>query len=200
MNTGKAAFAFAAAGAIMAGLVRADGPKKGLFADDGKDVKTGDVRNLDYWFLKFDVMTLEDALKTRQPEGMIGVQCGSMIRSADDLIKLYPNHQDLKKWRARAQEINEKIDPDAPRSGSWKKGCAWNDGDYREAWASYGAGKTAYADKEWDEAELRLRFALEKFAFVDKRLENFSEETQAWIKEAEADARKLHRDAKNGKR
>ncbi len=42
--------------------------KKGLYADEGKDKTTGDLKDQDYWWAKWDAKMLDDAIKTHQPE------------------------------------------------------------------------------------------------------------------------------------
>src|SRR4051794_21713172 len=77
----------------------AQGEGKGLFADDIKEQKTGDIRLLDYWHAKFEYLKLQEAVKTRQPEGTIAVSLGSFGRDVDELIKKAPMHDELKKWK-----------------------------------------------------------------------------------------------------
>ena len=83
----------------------------GLYDDDTKDVTSGDLADQDYWWAKFDSQMLELALKQKQPEGRIGLNLASSINRLNDLIKKYPKHEDLKKWKVRDEEIQKKIDP-----------------------------------------------------------------------------------------
>src|SRR5690348_12245916 len=88
---------------ILASLMLALPASAGLYGD-GKDIKTGDIADQDYWWAKFDAMMLDIAIQTKQPEGAIAVELASSIRRLDDLIKKYPNHEDLKKMKEHAAE------------------------------------------------------------------------------------------------
>src|SRR5438270_7726668 len=84
--------------------------KKGLYADEAKDKTSGDIKDRDYWQSKWDAKMLEDAIKTRQPEGPISVNVESSLRNLEALEKKYPKHEDIKKWQARFEEIKGKLD------------------------------------------------------------------------------------------
>src|SRR5258707_15666697 len=90
---------------VVSDFARAGGGGKGLYADDTKDKTTGDLDDQDYWWTKWDAKMLEEAVKTRQPEGRISVNLGSAIRRVNDLAKKYPKHEEIKKWKARFEEV-----------------------------------------------------------------------------------------------
>src|ERR1700743_3022641 len=83
---------------------------QGRYGDDNKIVASGDLNDQDYWWAKYDAMMLELAIKQRQPEGRIAVDLASSIRRLDDLAKKYPKHQEIAKWKTRAQQVDAKID------------------------------------------------------------------------------------------
>src|SRR5205814_1045434 len=102
----------------------------GLYGDEGKDVTKGDLNNQDYWWAKYDATMLELAIKQHQPEGRIGLNLASSIRRLDELAKKYPKHEEIKKWKDRAAEVEKKINPDASRSEPFKPGCPWEESNY----------------------------------------------------------------------
>src|SRR5258706_13282713 len=82
--------------------------KKGLYADEGKDKTTGDLKDQDYWWAKWDAKMLEHAIKTRQPEGPISINVAVALRRLEPLVKKYPKHEDLKKCQGRFEENQKK--------------------------------------------------------------------------------------------
>ena len=52
-------------------------------------------------------MRLEDAIKERQPEGAVLIAVIGQIQLLDDLIKKYPNDQELKDWKGRPKSPGE---------------------------------------------------------------------------------------------
>lgn len=168
----------------------------GLYDDDNK-ITSGDIKDISYWRLKWTMDRLEEAIKSRQPQGRIAVEVGSSLRSADDLIKMYPMHGGLKKWRERLAEVDKKIDPNANRQEAFREGCLWAEGNYELAYASLGAAKTAAAQKNWEDARGWVRQGLQNLGFLEDRLKkgervaNWSPEFIAWIKEARPEGEKL---------
>src|SRR4051794_28622488 len=81
-----------------------------LYDDGNKDVTTGDLADQDYWWAKYDNMMLDLALQQHQPEGRIDLMLASSINRLNDLIKKYPKHEDLQKWKAHAEEVHKKVD------------------------------------------------------------------------------------------
>ena len=84
---------------------------QGLYGD-GKNTTTGDLMDQDYWWAKFDRDMLELAIKQHQPEGRIDLNLARSINRLNDLIKKYPKHEELPKWKARAEEIEKMINPE----------------------------------------------------------------------------------------
>src|SRR5215216_1736694 len=77
----------------------------GLYDDDKQAVTGGDVLDVIYWQTKFSHQKLEAALKTRQPEGAVKGLIPSVINGANDVLKEYPNHADVKGWLENARRI-----------------------------------------------------------------------------------------------
>ena len=114
---------------------------KGLYADDTKDKTSGDLDDQDYWWAKWDAKMLDEAIKTRQPEGRIGVNIGSSLRRLDDLAKKYPKHEEIQKWKKHFEDVQAKIDPNANRGESFKPGFPWGMSNFEQAWVNFQWGK-----------------------------------------------------------
>src|SRR5437016_1192311 len=97
----------------------------GLYDDETKDATTGDFNDQDYWWAKFDAMMLELAIKQHQPEGRIGLQLVPAMKRLEQLSKKYPKHKEIAKWKARAEAVQEKIDPNADRNKYFGPECPW---------------------------------------------------------------------------
>lgn len=123
----------------------------GLY-DDEKNVKEGELNDRDYWQAKWDMMMLDLALKQRQPEGKIGLELASAVRNLEDLHKKYPKHEELEKMLKKAKEVQDKIDPNASRSESWKPGCPWDESNFVQMWVNWHAAHAAAKEKEYDKA------------------------------------------------
>ncbi len=123
----------------------------GLYDDDDKSLESGDIALRDYWRAKFNAEMLEQALKTRQPEGAIGMELISTLSFLDELLTAtYPSHQDLQAWRARAKTIQDKMGPDFQRSGSFTSRCMWNEHSYREAFVGMHCGDMGADLDDWE--------------------------------------------------
>ena len=120
--------------------------RAGLYDDETKDATSGDLADQDYWWAKFDNMMLDLAVKQHQPEGRIGFNNVQAIRRLDDLIKKYPKHEGLQKWKAHAEEIQKKINPDANRSTPLNAGCPWEEANFAQIWVNM-----HWAKASWDE-------------------------------------------------
>ncbi len=183
--------------AVFGLLGLSSGPvKAGLYDDDKTKITGGDILDIDYWNDKWNYERMDEAIKSHQPEGAIAVEVGSLVRNLDELSQKYPNDTELKKWHDHAAEVEAKIDPNANRSESFRDGCLWREGNYRLAYASYGAGKMAMDAKRWEDAKSWLRMADENLGFlqtrVDKkdRVANWPPEFIEWIKTTRADVQK----------
>lgn len=151
----------------------------GLYDSDATSIKGGPILDRDYWRAKWDSMRLEDALKERQPEGAVLIAVIGQIQLLDELIKKYPNDQELKDWKARAVEIQGKIDPNANRSDQFKDGCLWGETNYREAYVNYNYAKLAIQQQNWDTAKDGLNYAEQNFTILQERIKN-NDRVSAW--------------------
>src|SRR6185369_10916494 len=123
----------------------------GLY-DDAKNAEKGELNNQDYWWSKFDMMMLDLAIKQRQPEGRIGLNLASTIRRLDELAKKYPKHEEIKKWKEHAEEVQGKIDPNASRGIYFNPGCPWEEANYAQLWVNYHWAKAAAKENDYNTA------------------------------------------------
>src|SRR5438874_2050837 len=120
--------------AILLSLLFTAAPLRAGLYDDDKKAATGELADRDYWQARWDIMMLDLAIKQRQPEGKIGLNLVSTIKNLEDLAKKYPNHEEIKKMKAHAEEIQKKVDPNASRSEAWKPGCPWDESNFAQLW------------------------------------------------------------------
>jgi hypothetical protein len=182
--------------AWVAGGYAADG--KGLYGDEAKDVKSGDINDQDYWWTKFDMMMLDLALKQHQPEGKIGLNLASTHRRLDDLVKKYPNHDELKKWKEKVETIEKKINPDAPRGVSFNPGCPWDESNFAQLWVNYHHAKMKLADNQRDEAIGLLQNVKQNCGFMTRpdRMKDYPEDLRKFVEEKCPEVDKMLEDLK----
>jgi len=187
------------AGALVAALLAVpSGRAQGLYSDEDKNVTTGELNNQDYWWAKFDAMMLELAVKQHQPEGKIAIELANSIRRLDELSKVFPKHQEIAQWKARAAEIESKINPDADRSRSFGPECPWDEANYAQLWVNLHWAKAAYAKRDYDTAISCLQNVMQNYQFLLKpdRMKDYPEDLRAYVVDSRPDAEKMYRDAK----
>jgi hypothetical protein len=151
----------------------------GLYDSDASAIKSGPILDRDYWRAKWNSMRMDDAIKEHQPEGAILIQVIGQQQLLDDLIKKYPNDEDLKKWQTEAKDVQAKIDPDANRSDELKAGCLWSEINYREAYVNYNYAKTAMDQKNWDAAHDGIVYAQQNLEPLQQRIKD-NDRVNAW--------------------
>jgi hypothetical protein len=188
----------AIAAAISLLLVSAPLTAQGLYGDEGKNVSSGDLNDQDYWWAKFDAMMLELAIKEHQPEGHIAVDLASSIRRLDELSKKYPKHQEIAKMKARAREVDSKINPDAPRGGSFGPECPWDEANFAQLWVNLHWAKTAFAVKDYNTAYSDLQNVMQNYQFMLKpdRMKNYPEDLRKWVVDSKPEADQLYKAVK----
>lgn len=170
----------------------------GLYDSDATSVTGGELKDRDYWRASWDAMQLEEALKERQPEGAVLLAVISELQLLDELEKTYPNDNDLKKWQARAQDVQAKIDPNANRSDAFKPGSLWAEGNYKEAYVNYHYAKVGIAQQDWAAAHDGLRYAEMNLVFLRERIARkervsaWPEGAAQWVADTSADVAKLN--------
>jgi hypothetical protein len=189
----------AIAAALAAGpLLTPSALAQGLYADEGKNATSGDLNNQDYWWAKYDAMMLELAIKQHQPEGRISVNLGSSIRRLDDLAKKYPNHQEIAKWKARAQQIDAKLDPNAMRSATFTPECPWDEANFAQLWVNLHWAKFAYDAKDYNTAYSDMQNVMQnyKIMLVPDRMKSYPEDLRSYVIDSKPDADKLYQAVK----
>jgi hypothetical protein len=187
-----AVFTLVAVGASPA--ARAEG--KGLYADKNKDseLTKGDIANQDYWFAKFDNMMLDLAIDQHQPEGKIGLELVSSIERLKKLSEQYPKHEEIKKWKEHAEEVQKKIDPNAPRNVSFNPGCPWDESNFAQLWVNWHYGKMLYEAKDYNLANTMFSNVAQNYEIMLKkdRMKEYPEDLRKWVEDSKAEFDKMY--------
>jgi hypothetical protein len=186
----------AACGAAL--LIVPSGNAQGLYGDANKTVASGDLNDQDYWWAKFDAMMLEMAIRQHQPEGHIAVDLASSIRRLDDLSKKYPKHQEIAKWKARAAEVDSKIDQNANRGASFGPECPWDEANFAQLWVNLHWAQFAYSQKDYNTALSDLQNVMQNYQFMLRpdRMKNYPEELRNYVIDSKPEADKLYKAVK----
>ena len=171
------------------------GRAQGLYGDEGKNVTSGDLNNQDYWWAKFDAMMLELAIKQHQPEGRIAVDVAISIRRLDDLTKKYPKHQEIAKWKARAMEVESKINPNADRRAQFTQECPWDEANFAQLWVNLHWAKVAYDAKDYTTALSDMQNVMQNYQIMlaPERMKNYPEDLRKYVMDSKPDADKLYK-------
>lgn len=186
--------------ALMLGFVASGAARADLYGDD-KKIASGDIKDLDYWHAKFYHMMLEAALKSRQPEYLVGTLASVQAeQTLPPLIKKYPKHEELKKWLADYEEVTKKVDKNADRLAHWKPEFTyWDNEAYRQLWVNVNLGKMCVDAKDWPEAASRYSWAAEnggKLVDHEEWMKNWPEEIIKWVKDTKEEAEKQAKEMK----
>ena len=170
----------------------------GLYDDETKDATSGDLNNQDYWWAKYDAMMLELAIKQHQPEGRIAVELGSSIRRLNDLEMQFPKHEQIKKWKQRAQQVEKKINPDANRSEYFNPNCPWEESNFGQAWVNYHHGKMQYEAKDYEHAFGLFQNVRQNFSILLKpeRMKEYPEDLRKWVEDHRDEVDKIYAELK----
>jgi hypothetical protein len=169
-----------------------------LYGSDSTSVKGGDLLDRDYWRAKWDSIRMDEAIKERQPEGAIMMANIGNIQLLNELIAKYPNHQDLKTWKAHAEDIQKRIDSNASRSDSFKPGSIWNEHNYKESYVNYNYAKVAIEKKDWAAAHDGLSYAERNLQFLVERIKKndrvaaWPDGAAKWVQDTWADLARLN--------
>lgn len=167
----------------------------GLYDNENEAVTSGDVLDVIYWQTKFAVLKFEQALKTRQPEGAMRLLAADVINSCTSVLETFPNHEDVKKWRQNAIEIEKKIDPNAPLADFKSNFAQWRDFSYEAGWRSYHIAKMAAVDEDWALARSHAREADTQFTRTLERMALWPEDVQVWVRSALTEMQAMVADA-----
>lgn len=170
----------------------------GLYEDDAKNVKSGDLNDRDYWQAKWDMMMLDYAIKQRQPEGKIGLNLVSTVRNLEDLKKKYPKHEDIAQMLEKAESVQKKIDPNANRNADWKPGCPWDEANFAQLWINWHAAKAAAAEKEYDKAYGYMTNVRQNYNLLSApdRLKDYPDELKKFFDDTKPESEKFMKELK----
>jgi hypothetical protein len=166
----------------------------GLYDGNDATVTSGELNSQDYWWTKFDAMMLDIALKQHQPEGRIGINLAIALRRVDDLVKKYPKHEEILKWKAHFEEVQSKISPDANRSASFGPQCPWDESNFAQLWVNFHWAKVAADQKDWSTALSCLQNVEQNYSilFAPDRMKNYPDDLRKWVAESKPEADKLY--------
>jgi hypothetical protein len=172
---------------------------QGLYGDDNKTLTSGDLNDQDYWWAKYDAMMLELAIKQRQPEGHIAVDLASSIRRLDDLMKKYPKHQEIAKWKARAQQVDAKIDQNANRGASFTPDCPWDEANFAQLWVNLHWAKFAYEAKDYNTAYSDLQNVMQNYRVMlaPDRMKDYPADLRSYVVDSKPEADAMYKAVKD---
>jgi len=165
----------------------------GLYDDNNADTKTGDLNSQDYWWTKFDAMMLDLAVKQHQPEGRIGMNISIALRRMEDLIKKYPKHEGIQKWKKHFEEVQAKINPDASRSEGFTTECPWDESNFAQLWVNVHWMQFLVEQKNWKDAEPLISNIKQNYTIMlaPDRMKNYPEDLRKWVVDSKPEADKL---------
>ncbi|HEX4342449.1 MAG TPA: hypothetical protein VH255_03610 [Verrucomicrobiae bacterium] len=165
----------------------------GLYDSDSATITTGELNSQDYWWTKYDAMMLEIALKQHQPEGRIGIDLAIALRRIDDLLKKYPKHEEILKWKAHFEEVQSKIDPNADRGASFTTECPWDESNFAQLWVNVHFLKFLVDQKAWNDAEPLVSNIRQNYEIMlaPDRMKNYPEDLQKWVTDSRPEFDKL---------
>ena len=163
----------------------------GLYDDDRAATTTGDVQDVIYWQVKYAALKLDAALATRQPEGAIKGILPDVVNGTTDVLQRYPNHAEVQAWKAKAEMIGKKLDPNASPADFKGNFSHWKDYSYEAAWRSYHIAKMAAADEDWTTCKGHASEAVTQFGRSLTRMELWPDDVKHWIKTSHAEMEAL---------
>jgi hypothetical protein len=168
----------------------------GLYADDIAAITSGDVNDRDYFQAKFDMLMLDMALKQRQPEGRIGFNLVCALRNIEDVAKKYPNHEGIKQWKVRVEDIQKKIDPNADRQAAWKPGMPWDESNFVQYWVNFYTSKEAQKNNERTNAKMYLSNVKQNMEFLARpdRLKDYPQDLRDWFEQSKSEVAKMDKE------
>jgi len=170
----------------------------GLYDDESKNVTSGDLKDQDYWWTKYDMMMLDMALKQHQPEGRIGFDLVSTKQRLDALTQKYPKHEELKKWKAHVEDIQSKIDPNASRSEYFNSNMPWEESNFAQLWVNFHYAQTLIAAGDFNTAYSMLLNVMQNYQIMlaPDRMKDYPEELRKWVIDNKPVADKMLAEAK----
>jgi hypothetical protein len=170
----------------------------GLYGDEGKNVKSGDLTDRDYWQARWDMMMLDLAIQQHQPEGHIGLNLASTINNLNDLHKKYPNHEEITKWLDHAEDVEKHVDPNANRTEPWKPGMPWDEANFSQLWINWHYAQLLAKDNDPEKALSFMQNVMQNYSLLDKpdRLKDYPEDLHKWFDETKPKAEAFMKELK----
>ena len=171
----------------------------GLYDGNDAEITGGELNSQDYWWTKYDAMMLEIALKQHQPEGHIGMNLAIALRRIDDLLKKYPKHEEILKWKAHFEDIQSKVDPNASRGASFGPECPWDEANFAQLWVNFHWAKVVADQKDWSTAQSCLQNCEQNYDIMlaPDRMKNYPDDLRNWVKDSKPEADKLYATVKS---
>jgi hypothetical protein len=171
---------------------------QGLYGDEGKKAVGGDLNDQDYWWSKYDAMMLEIAIKQRQPEGSIAVNIAVDLRRLNDLVKKYPMHKEIAQMKARAEEVDAKINPNADRRQGFTPECPWDESNFAQLWVNLHWAKTAFDAKDYNTALSCMQNVTQNYGIMMRpdRMQHYPEDLRKYVEDNKAAADSLYKATK----
>ena len=163
----------------------------GLYDDDKKSTTSGDLADVIFWQVKFASEKLNAALASRQPEYPIRFMCVDVINGSAGLLNEYPNHEEIKSWKAKAETISKKVNPDAPPEDVKTSFKFWNEQAYENSWRYSNLARMFAASDEWAKAKSVGNDALTYLTRAEGRMEQWPDDIKAWVTKAKKETEDL---------
>jgi hypothetical protein len=138
-------------------------------------------------------MMLDLAVKQHQPEGRIGMNISIALRRMDDLIKKYPKHEGIQKWKKHFEEVQAKINPDASRNVNFTTECPWDEANFAQLWVNVHWMQFLVEQKNWKDAEPLISNIKQNYTIMlaPDRMKNYPEDLRKWVVDSKPEADKL---------
>lgn len=183
------------AAVVLAGIaiLAAGAVRGGLYDGGAKDITGGDLNDEDYWNVKYNMLMLDYALAQHQPEGKIGLNLATVGPQIDDLLKKYPKHEDLLKWKTKVADVLKAIDPNAQRGVAFNPGCPWDEANLQQLWVAFHYAKTLLDAKDYEAAHTKLNSYKENYEILSKpdRMKDYPDDLRKFVLDSKADADKM---------
>lgn len=177
----------------------------GLYDDDDAAVTSGDQNHEGYWWAKYYSITLDEALKSRQPEGALKDFLNEYaVKYIDEALTKFPAHNDIKAWKEKAVKIQGKINPNAEYA-SFKPDFPWmggpggsGGGNFGQWWVSYHLAKAAKAAGDWATAYEKAKYCSFRAEEINEARfkSKYSEDIQKFLADSAAESNELFAEAK----
>lgn len=116
-----------------------------------KVVSGGDLNDLDYWQVKFDLLMLRYAQEQQQSPGAIDEHLAPAQTKLEKLVKKYPAHIELAAWKRQVDDFRA-AQKDAPRGKKLSAECPWDEDNFEQLWVNVHWARELLKDGGWARA------------------------------------------------